>query len=120
MADNFQFDITGAPLKQCLDIAILGAPGKKVVGWRVDEKPNRLVLYWSNNEGATPLPAPLSGEALLGFVQAWLESVEYGSEPDHDGSNSRGWRVYNEQWGQVAGNFYAFAAIEPVWLMHGK
>lgn len=120
MADNFRFDITGAPLDQCLDIAIIGAPGKKVVGWSVDTDGRRLVLYWSTSPRATPLPAPLKGEALLGFVKSWLESVNYDSEPDHDGSNSRGWRVYNENWGHIGNDPYAFAAIEPAWLMHGK
>jgi hypothetical protein len=30
-------------------------------------------------------------------VTAWLEEVDYGEEPDHDGANGKGWRVYCDQ-----------------------
>lgn len=60
-------------------------------------------------------------EDLLPFVTGWLKETDYGNEPDHDGSNGKGWRVYNHNWGQVIGcGSYSFVAIEPAWAMYGK
>lgn len=53
-------------------------------------------------------------------VRAWLEAVEYGPEPNHDGDNKKGWRVFNERYSHVSGLWQAFVAIEPVWLEYGK
>ena len=118
MADNFHFDVTGAPLGQSLAIAT--SQYSKVYGWSVDNDGRRLVLYWTDSAEATPLPAPLQGGALEAFVRSWLQAVDYGTEPDIDGSVSRGWRIYNEAWAQVASRWQAFVAIEPAWLLHGK
>ena len=121
MADNFEFRITGASLEKSLDIAT--TRWKDVTGWSVDKDSNRLILYWTNASSSGdyhPLPAPLSGNALVEFVRSWLKSVDYGPEPDHDGENGKGWTVYNERWGHVANRWEAFAAIEPTWLMYGK
>jgi hypothetical protein len=126
MSDNFHFDITGASLEASMAVALTS--WKNVKGWRIEEaadrkdgiKRPRLILYWTESSKANPLPAPLAGEALLGFIKSWLETAPYGPQPDHDGDNGRGWRVYNESWGHVADEWQAFAAIEPVWLMYGK
>lgn len=120
MADNFEFRITGASLEKSLDIAT--TQWKKVTGWSVDKDGKRLILYWTdcNYPDYHTLPAPLRGTALVEFVRSWLESVEYGPEPDIDGSCGKGWTVYNESWGQVAGRLQAFIAIEPTWLLYGK
>lgn len=120
MSDNFAFDITGAPLAKCLDIAVSASPNRKAVAWHVDKDGKRLVLHWAIDSKGIPLPAALDGDALRAFVEAWLEAVNYGPEPDHDGHNGRGCRVYNESWGQVDGEWSAFVAIEPAWLMYGK
>ncbi len=124
MPDNFHFDLTGIPLLICLDIAFSHAPGKKAVGWMVqnmeERKLKRLVLFWSDDPAMTPLPAPLEAKDAEPFVKAWLSQQNYGPQPDHDGDNGKGWRVYCESWGHVAYNYRAFVAIEPVWLMYGK
>ena len=121
MADNFEFRITGAPLEKSLDIAT--SRWKRVVGWSVDKDSKRLILYWTDAEtypDYNPLPAPLSGDHLVGFVKSWLTFVDYGREPDIDGECGKGWTVYNESWGHVAGRWQAFVAIEPTWLLYGK
>ena len=128
MCDNFHFDITGAPLDKCLDLAMAGAAGKKVVARsaerRIVDQPSsrpRLILYWHEHPKATMLPAPITEvDVLTGFVKSWLLWIDYGPEPDHDGDNSRGWRVYNEQWARIGDLTYSFVAIEPTWLWHGK
>ena len=118
--DNFHFDILGAPLKLALDVATVDH--KKVVGWRQEDRQGstRLVLYWTETGRGNPLPAPLEGEAIVSFVQSWLNAANYGRQPDHDGDNGRGCRVYNESWGHIDREWQAFIAIEPAWLMYGK
>lgn len=54
------------------------------------------------------------------MVWYWLESAEYEQEPDHDGSNIKGWRLFNEAWGQVFDDPYALVAITPEWALAGK
>jgi hypothetical protein len=136
MADNFHFDLTGVPLDKSLEIAFMGAPGNRTYGWAeipvdptnksheavwgASKTGKRLVFYWSTTVNMNPFPAPLSYEDVVPFVKAWLKAADYGQQPDQDGDNGKGCRVYNEAWGHVAGDHYAFVAIEPVWLMYGK
>jgi hypothetical protein len=133
-ADNFHFDLTGVPLLDALNIAFAG--GTTAKGWaEIDTDPSsrgawapwsametakRLVLFWTADHAMTPLPAPMGPADVEPFVRTWLQAAEYGPEPDHDGDNSMGWRVYNEAWGHVGPYRTAICAIEPVWLMHGK
>lgn len=118
MSDSFHFDITGAPLEVALAVATHERP--KVSGWRADNEGNRLVLFWADSPTATKFPVPLDATSVLPIVSLWLDSVEYGDAPSHDGGNKKGFRVYNEQWGCVGGEWQAFAAIELAWLTFGK
>lgn len=126
MSDSFHFDIAGAPLDESLKIAFRGASGRKVTHWFIEERERplraRLLLAWHENAGSefNKLFTPLDHEQAEGFIKAWLESIDYGVEPDHDGNNGKGWRVYNESWAHVDTNHYVFAAIEPHWNMYGK
>lgn len=83
-----------------------------------------LVLYWGDiNEAAgrvKELPFPLDDVQALEFVDGWLKASDYGQQPDHDGSNGKGWRVFNNDWGRVDEDFRSFVAIQPVWAMYGK
>lgn len=79
-----------------------------------------LILFWDNTKGAIPLPYPMNLERTVDFVEGWLSGVEYGPEPDNDGSNKRGWRVFTEDWGIVAGHHRAILAVQPEWAMFGK
>lgn len=142
-ADNYRFDITAwdghhdfSMMDLCLKIAF--ADHKTVTHWSHEpgvlapvengrfyamwKKPPRLILYWwdGDSKDLTPFLAPMTYEAAVGAVRAWLEGQDYANEPDHDGSNSRGWRIYNEAWGHVGGHRGAICAVEPAWLMHGK
>ena len=120
MADNFEFRITGASLEKSLDIA--ATSWKNVSGWSVDKDGKRMILYWThaNYPDYVQLPAEFPTTEMAMFIKAWLNNVNYGKEPDTDGSCKKGWTVYNESWGQVAGRYQAFVAIEPTWLMYGK
>lgn len=79
-----------------------------------------LILFWSEHEIATKLPFPLDMKKSVDFAANWLEQVAYGKQPDHDGDNGKGFRVFNEAWGHVLGHWQAFVAIQPVWAMYGK
>lgn len=84
-----------------------------------DGKPT-LILFWSAEKDALPLPYPLDLDGSTDFVKGWLKNVDAGEEPDHDGDNKLGWRVFNEQWGYVAGYHQAIVGVQPAWAMFGK
>lgn len=79
-----------------------------------------LVLLWHEENGASELPYPMTLEDVVPFVEGWLKAANYGTQPDHDGDNGKGWRVFTEGWGHVADHRYAIVGIQPVWAMYGK
>lgn len=88
-----------------------------------------LTMRWHETGGATPLMAPMSdASSIADQCYAWLKNVEYPEEPDHDGSNSRGWRVTNrvhkiatEGYDQFGPNgFYVVFTIYPAWVEYHK
>lgn len=74
-----------------------------------------LILYWHEHSGGTPLPYAMGELSTLPFIQGWLNDVDYGRQPDHDGSNGKGWRVFH-----IPDYSYSFVAIQPVWAWYGK
>lgn len=116
--DNFHFDMTSTGGKE-LRTALSLFPQHTVTGYRVDQEKG-LILYWAESSKATALPFPMTLEQAADFAHGWLEHADYGSEPDHDGYNRRGWRLYTESWGHVCGEWQAFAAVQPAWAMYGK
>lgn len=125
--DNFHIDVTSegrAEFDVVLGIAVAHAPGAKAVAYCFHPEKG-LVLLWTNRlslagSEVRQLPYPMKADAVRDFVWHWLQETDYGQEPDHDGSNGRGWRIYNEAWGHVAEDSAAFVAIQPVWAMYGK
>lgn len=79
-----------------------------------------MILFWHDDKGSIPLPYPMDQQESLHFVKGWLKQTKHGSQPDHDGSNGKGWRVFTNSWGHVAGHHYAFAGIQFAWAMYGK
>lgn len=120
---DFRFDITSdRNLEKILDIAF--SRHAKASGWRSED--NRLILSWYNeNNYKQPAKwnafmAPLDPEGVAPMALEWLKGQEYGNEPDTDGHNNKGFRVYNESWGYINSDPYAFVAIEPAWITYGK
>jgi hypothetical protein len=80
-----------------------------------------LILCWNDEDGAARLPFPLKAADAVPFVTGWLASEgDAGPVPDHDGDNDKGWRVFTDHWGHVAGCHYAIAGIQAQWAMYGK
>lgn len=85
------------------------------------------ILLWHEESfgevKAIKLPFAMDWQIAANLVWGWLlerEDKEYQEYLDHDGSNGHGFRVYNENWGHVAGSHYAILAVLPVWAWYGK
>lgn len=119
--DNFRINIVSEgdeALRKAMELAFRHY---KAEGFLVDR--DSLIFLWSMNEGhigSVRLPFKMDSLGATNFALQWLAEVEYGSEPDHDGDNGRGWRVYNEEWGNVSGLWSAIVGVQPVWAMYGK
>lgn len=90
-------------------------------GTVVDEKGREtLILLWHQEQNAQPLPFALDGPGMFEFVRSFLKTADYGRQPDHDGDNGKGWRVFVEGWGHVADSQSVVFAVQPAWAMYGK
>lgn len=86
----------------------------------VPGKPNTLILLAYEENDALKLPYPLNLKQTTEFGLGWLDEVEYDDQPDHDGSNGKGWRLFTNYWGHVANYHSAIVGIQPIWAMYGK
>ena len=86
----------------------------------IDDPDYGLILMWTNRDNAVKFDKPKGRAELVDFAWQWLQDQDYGPQPDHDGSNGKGWRIFNESWGHVNNDWAAFCAIQPVWAMYGK
>lgn len=131
--DNRTFDITSeghAALRHALAIPFYTA-GVRATHYLMTTIPNgyegrwardipTLALYNRAAPKALVLPFTLGHDGATEFVNSWLSQVDYGPEPDHDGSNGKGFRVFTGKWGEVHGSDGAFVAIQPKWAEYGK
>lgn len=82
-----------------------------------------LVLSWAADDSEkhkNVLPAFMACEAASSFAWNWLTHQDYGEQPDHDGSNEKGFVLFNDTWGHVGGDRYAIIGIGPAWALLGK
>ena len=114
--------VTHYALRQASD----GVPNDRG-GWAYGQEPRPFrIVFFNLYEGTATkddkvaLPFITDAQGLTYFVEKWLEQVEYPSEPDHDGSNGKGWRLYNEASGRVDGDHSAVLAVSPEWATYGK
>ncbi len=122
--DNFHIDITSVgdtALRYALGalLATKYARMETIVGWK-DDPEKGLILYKHKSDAMTPFLAALDLDALVPIISTWLAQQDYGREPDHDGSNSKGFRLYNEVWGRIGDDWASIGAIKPEWAWHGK
>jgi hypothetical protein len=84
-----------------------------------------IVLLWSASnvyqKPAIPLPYPMQLEAATEFLWHWLQSSDFGRQPDHDGDNGKGFEVTTGNgWGHVEECHYSIVGVYPDWQMYGK
>lgn len=121
--DNAQIDVTNEGGENLLLAMRIAFRERKATHYATVN--GTLVFYWytpgQQIGDVIPLAAPHSVEDCAALASIWLaRSAEYGPQPDHDGSNGRGWRVFNEMWGHVFGSWAAIVAVAPRWAMYGK
>ncbi len=133
--DNRIFNVNGHGdefLRDVLDLAFRQHSPRGCCRAWLSHPQKGFILLWSDELDSglgviNKLPA-ISAAGVLPLIVSWLTSDEAAKVPcegwdanaDHDGSNSRGWRVYCEDWGRVAGSFGAICAVKPAYLWHGK
>jgi hypothetical protein len=119
--DNFRIDITSeGDIAPAMKIAFRDEH-TRAVAYRVDAARGLIFYqYPSKREGVVALPFKLDHADAAHFAKRWLSEQDYGREPDHDGDNERGWRLYNEDWGHIASEHETFVAVKPAWAMYGK
>ena len=130
--DNYHFDIiANGEVDAWVECCVNGS-GNTAVGWSERENDRgvkRLVFYWVDpgklsgeaaEAGYTKLPYPHDAKQIAAVIKGWLDQVKYHRQPDHDGDNGKGFRLYNEAWGHVDKDWQAFLAVSPAWAMYGK
>lgn len=134
--DNFSINLTAESketLLKALEIIFNhNAPGGKAVAWKetkiesnpewIGANPTRplLILLWHKDQDSIKLPSPLNVRGACELIQNWLNEQDYGHEPDHDGDNGKGFRLFCDHWGHVEGEHYAIIGVTPAWAMYGK
>lgn len=117
--NNFRVDVTSEG-KINFD-KVMSLFNHTAIGYRIDAGITPiLIFYWAETKSMIPFPVALSEEEFADMAHKWLSLVDYGPQPDHDGDNDKGWRIYNEAWGHVHDEWQAFVAVEPAWAMYGK
>lgn len=126
--DNFNFTVEGG--MECLPHAValayteVGNPTGEygVNGWYeapADKGQDVLILTRLKGAGQrlvspNKLPHVLSEEQAISMITSWLESQDYGKQPNHDGSNGKGFKAWSpEHWADVI-------VVQPRWSMYGK
>ena len=97
-------------------------------GQDIDGKPY-LILMWHEDKKSTPLMAKMQeAEAIADQIYAWLKTQDYGRQPDHDGSNNKGWRITNNgpkikdgpHYPEYDSSFYDVLCVRPHWIEYHK
>lgn len=128
IGDNLKIDVilqTRENFELAMKMAFDICSGSEAIRYRIT--PDRgMILYWTDSaEGRSDhdterLPYKMKVEQAADFVWHWLQTVDYGDQPDHDGSNGKGFRIFNEAWGHIDNDWQAFVAIKPEWIEYGK
>lgn len=136
--DNREIDIK-AEGRKSFDLAFqLFFEGHSKATHYFEHPEKGLVFLWHedsfnlNKVGALPadkctkankLPYSMDWKAAADLAWGWLleqPKEKYLDALDHDGSNGKGFRVYNESWTHVAGSHYGICAVQPIWAWYGK
>lgn len=121
LGDNPVIRVNGISIDR-LRYAMKLAQGFPAHGYKIDEEKGHLVfMRYPGAPDAIPFPAPLSAERCAEIAFDWLSAQPYPPECDHDGSNKKGWLIWNDKWGQIEGyDYHSFLAVRPEWIMFGN
>lgn len=133
--------------RRAMELAWAGCPGSYASGFAERDAPPRdhskddgllfrpdgtkyVVLFWHK-----PDPRPTDYQSFLGgraslkttieYLWGWLQEQPKWKGDDgfidgEDGGIGRGFAVFNEEWGHMDDDHYAFVAICPMPAMYGK
>lgn len=112
------------------ELVFNGAPGRRATHY-LDHPEKGFVLLWSEAnlsvcgqvKPALALPFKMAWKECADMAWGWLSEQpeeRYEDYLDHDGSNGKGFRIYNEDWAGVAGSNYGILAVQPIWTWYGK
>lgn len=107
-------------LKQAMKLLDTWETNKLTVsGFTVED--NRIILFQYEHDSMTPFPTPMSLDFAATIAYEWVVNANYPKEPDHDGDNKKGWRLYKESWGHIDNyGWQSMCAVEPMWIEYGK
>lgn len=96
-----------------------------------EHKDKGLILLWHETERLEldgfkimKLPFKMDWKAAANMVWGWLQEQSADTYQDYiddyDVDMHKGFVIYNEEWGHVAGSAYAILAVLPMWAWYGK
>lgn len=120
--DNFRFDITSDKKEDfvnAFNIIMNNVPGNKAEGYKMDG--DNLILYWHYDEGngVFKFPRPMYTNDVINFVWSFVSNSEY-KKVDLDGSCGMAFRLSNDEWGYINGDYRAFVKVEIKTALYGK
>ena len=120
--DNFRIDITSDKKEDFIsafNIIMNNVPGNKAEGYKMDG--DNLILYWvyEDNLGLSKFPRPMFTNDIINFVWSFISNSEY-KKVDLDGSCGRAFRLSNDDWGHICGDWRAFIKVEIKTALYGK
>lgn len=100
-------------------------------GWMLHPVHGLILLWWLEDErdGEHAFISPQNAEVCAEAVWTWLQAEDtweksnfedWDVDCDHDGHNSRGFRIYCDDWGHIGPYTNAICAIKPAYMWHGK
>lgn len=131
--DNKVFNVNGRGLdmlRAALQLAYQ-QNGEKTTAkaWKFIPEAGFVLLWWNDRaDGSNAFPCPMNAEAVAPMIIEWLASEDakgmkcsdWDADTDHDGHNSKGWRIYTGDWGHINDITSAICAVRPAYLWHGK
>lgn len=85
----------------------------------VEELPT-LILSWFADKADNKMPYKMPLSETVDLVWGWLEAGPWPDQPDHDGSNGKGWFAFTDFWGHVGEDHYAVIGFQRCWALYGK
>lgn len=132
MADNYMLNVV-CDRKEVFDAAVRLAFSmryKPVAKFWAVKDGSLILLQWkSESEQANDFPMEVTVDTAIAFCWEWLQQQPYPEEPDHDGSNKKGFWITTTSaaevgdadcWHKPGGFHGGILRLTPHWCMYGK